>query len=275
MPAPAREGRTGRVWCGSRASAVRDGTFRYCLGTLGDVSGTNQQELDRLESIATEGLYNDGPMPTSLRYLAGILGRHWRGESCLELGPADGVVTEELALAFPTLTVVDGSSTFCRQLSDRFPGVTVVNALFEEYTPSQRFDTVILGHVLEHVLDPVGLLDRVRDWVAPGGVALATVPNAHSLHRQAAVLMGLLPTENALNETDRHYGHRRVYDLAGLRSDFVAAGWTVNRTGGYWLKPVSNAQTAAQWSQEMLDAFMELGERYPDSAAEIYVVAQP
>jgi 2-polyprenyl-3-methyl-5-hydroxy-6-metoxy-1,4-benzoquinol methylase len=258
----------------SRVAATL-GTVGYGVGTLGDVSVTDQQERARLESIATDGVYNDGPMPTSLRYLAGIFRRHWRGERCLELGPADGVVTEQLVEAFPSLTVVDGSSTFCAQLTERFPDVAVVNALFEEYDPPHRFDTVIMGHVLEHVVDPVGLLRRIRQWLAPGGVALATVPNAHSIHRQAAVLMGLLPAENALNETDLHYGHRRVYDLAGLRADFAAAGWTVTTTGGYWLKPVSNAQTAEHWTQEMLDAFMELGERYPDSAAEIYVVAQP
>ncbi|MGY1805637.1 class I SAM-dependent methyltransferase [Blastococcus sp. SYSU D00922] len=239
------------------------------------MNGTNQRELDRLESIATDGLYNHGPMPTSLRYLTGIFRRHWQGTSCLELGPADGVMTEELAEAFRDLTVVDGSESFCRRLADRFPDITVVNALFEEYAPPRRFDTVILGHVLEHVADPVGLLERVRDWVAPDGVVLATVPNAGSLHRQAAVLMGLLPTENALNDTDRHYGHRRVYDLGELRADFAAAGWTVSLTGGYWLKPVSNAQLAQHWTQQMLDAFMELGERHPESAAEIYVVARP
>jgi 2-polyprenyl-3-methyl-5-hydroxy-6-metoxy-1,4-benzoquinol methylase len=245
------------------------------VGTLRDVSVTNQGELDRLESIATDGLYNYGPMPTSLRYLAEIFRRHWRGTRCLELGPAEGIVTEHLAEAFPELTVVDGSTTFCQELSSRFPAVTVVNALFEEYAPPHLFDTVVLGHVLEHVVDPVGLLERIRGWVAPGGVVLATVPNAHSLHRQAAVLMGLLPQENALNATDLHYGHRRVYDLAELRSDFAAAGWTVTTTGGYWLKPVSNAQLAEQWTPEMLDAYLQLGERYPDAAAEIYVVAEP
>jgi hypothetical protein len=87
--------------------------------------------------------------------------------------------------------------------------------------------------------------------------------------------MGLLPTEDALNETDAHHGHRRVYSRAELEADFATAGWTVTRTGGYWLKPLSNAQIAEQWTQEMLDAYMELGERYPDSAAEIYVVAEP
>jgi 2-polyprenyl-3-methyl-5-hydroxy-6-metoxy-1,4-benzoquinol methylase len=232
-------------------------------------------ELQRLESIAEDSWYSQGPMPTSLRYLARVFARHWRGERCLELGPAEGLLTEELARAFPALTLVDGSRTFCAELASRFPAATVVNALFEQYEPTGQFDTVVLGHVLEHVIDPVELLQRVRQWLAPGGVALAAVPNAHSLHRQAAVLMGLLPTEDALNETDHHHGHRRVYDLPGLRADFAAAGWTVSTTGGYWLKPVSNSQTTEHWTQDMLDAFMELGERYPDSAAEIYVVAEP
>jgi len=258
-----------------RASAEASGADAVPVCTLPVVSVMNQPELERLEAIATDGEYSIGPMPASLKHLAGILRRHWRGSRCLELGPADGVLTAELAGAFPSLTVVDGSSTFCRELEVRFPEATVVNALFEEYTPQQQFDTVVLGHVLEHVLDPVGLLRRIRGWVAPGGVLLAVVPNAQSLHRQAAVLMGLLPTANALNATDHHYGHRRVYDLDELRADFAAADWTVTTTGGYWLKPVSNAQTAQHWTPEMLAAFLALGERYPDVAAEIYVVAEP
>ena len=245
------------------------------VGTLRDVTVTHQSELARLEAIAEDSWYAAGPMPTSLRYLASVFRRHWRGERCLELGPAEGLMTEQLAEAFPALTLVDGSSAFCEDLSARFPAATVVHALFEQYAPTEQFDTVVLGHVLEHVADPVELLVRVRQWVRPHRVALAAVPNSHSLHRQAAVLMGLLPTEDALNETDLHHGHRRVYDLAGLQADFRAAGWTVTTTGGYWLKPLSNAQTTEQWTQEMLDAYMALGERYPESAAEIYVVAEP
>ncbi len=239
------------------------------------MTGTQQGELARLEAIAEDSRYAAGPMPTSLRYLTRVFARHWRGERCLEMGPAEGLMTERLVRVFPDLTVVEGSRSFCLDLTARFPQATVVHALFEDYVPDRLFDTVVLGHVLEHVVDPAGLLERVRSWVAPGGVALAAVPNAQSLHRQAAVLMGLLPTEDALNEMDLHHGHRRVYDLPGLRADFARAGWTVTASGGYWLKPVSNQQTAAQWTQPMLDAYMELGERYPDSAAEIYVVAEP
>jgi hypothetical protein len=60
-----------------------------------------------------------------------------------------------------------------------------------------------------------------------------------------------------------------------LRRDFHAAGFKIQIFGGYWLKPLSNAQIEAAWTPAMLDAFMQLGERYADIAAEIYVVAAP
>ena len=43
--------------------------------------------------------------------------------------------------------------------------------------------------------------------------------------------------------------------------------------GGYWMKPLSNRQLEAHWTPAMIEAFMQLGERYPDIAGEIYVLA--
>jgi 2-polyprenyl-3-methyl-5-hydroxy-6-metoxy-1,4-benzoquinol methylase len=171
------------------------------------------------------------------------------------------------------LTLVEGSETFCHLLKQHWPSAHVVRALFEDYSPGRTFDNIVLGHVLEHVTDPVAILNRTRDWLAPGGRILASVPNSRSLHRQAGVIMGLLPAEDALNETDLHHGHRRVYSPELFRNHFLQAGFQIDIFGGYWLKPVSNSQLTQSWNPEMLQAFMQLGERYPDIAAEIYLVA--
>jgi hypothetical protein len=85
--------------------------------------------------------------------------------------------------------------------------------------------------------------------------------------------MGLIDFEEQLNEADRHHGHRRVFNPESFRKVFLDAGLEIEIFGGYWLKPVSNGQIERDWSDEMLMAFMKLGERYPDIAAEIYVVA--
>ena len=109
-------------------------------------------------------------------------------------------------------------------------------------------------HVLEHVQDPVDILRRAGRWLAPGGKILAAVPNALSLHRQAAVLMGLLPKVDALNEMDLRHGHRRVFDPDRFRDIFRQAGLGIEIFGGYWLKPLANSQLENQWTPPMIDA---------------------
>jgi hypothetical protein len=85
--------------------------------------------------------------------------------------------------------------------------------------------------------------------------------------------MGMLPAEDALTPADVRAGHRRVSSPESFRAQFTAAGLKVEHSGGYWIKPLSNAQTDEWFTDEMIDAFLALGERYPDIAAEIYVVA--
>ncbi len=231
------------------------------------------RETLRLDCIAEDSWYSKGLNTRTVEYCGRIFSRFWKGRRCLEMGPAEGVMTTQLCNAFPELTLVEGAEVFCRDLRDWFPNATVIHSLFEDFVPASLFDTIVLGHVLEHVAHPVEVLRKAGAWLAPGGVICCAVPNARSLHRQAAVLMGILETEHSLNPTDLHHGHRRVYDPETFRAEFRAAGLTVDVTGGYWLKPLSNSQMESAWTAEMIDAFMRLGERYPDIAAEIYAIA--
>jgi 2-polyprenyl-3-methyl-5-hydroxy-6-metoxy-1,4-benzoquinol methylase len=232
------------------------------------------EEKENLDRISMNSLYAVGMVPVlAMQYCFRILLRHVRRGNLLEMGPAEGVMTELLATTGNAITLVDGSSSFCDNLRQRFPQMKVVEALFEEFEAEDRFDTIVLGHVLEHVQDPAEILARARRWLKPGGRIFGAVPNARSLHRQAAVVMGLLRQEDELNDLDRHHGHRRVFNPESFRNAFYQAGLKIEAFGGYWIKPISNAQIEQQWTPEMLEAFMQLGERYPDIAAEIYVVA--
>ena len=230
-------------------------------------------EKDKLQQISLQSRYSAGVMEPAIDYCFRILERHLKGDSVLEMGPAEGVMTELLATTGKSVTIVEGSALFCESLRQRLPGIRVVHALFEEFEAEGRFDTIVMGHVLEHVSDPVDLLRRTRDWLKPGGRIFAAVPNARSLHRQAAVIMGLLPQEDALNEADLHHGHRRVFNPESFRAAFTQAGLQVDVFGGYWLKPLANSQIESHWTSTMVDAFMQMGERYPDIAGEIYVLA--
>jgi 2-polyprenyl-3-methyl-5-hydroxy-6-metoxy-1,4-benzoquinol methylase len=230
-------------------------------------------ELDRLERIAGESRYAAGVNTDTVRYCFQVFERHLRGDSILEMGPAEGVMTELLVRTGRSITIVEGGRVFCDSIARRWPNVDVVHALFGDFAPARRFDNIVLGHVLEHVEDPAAIVARATGWLSPHGRILAAVPNSRSLHRQAAVLMQVLTSEDALNETDIQHGHRRVFNPESFRQCFLRAGLAIEVFGGYWIKPVSNRQIEQSWTPEMLGAFMRLGERYPDIAAEIYVVA--
>ena len=237
------------------------------------MSRATATERARLDGIAADSWYSKGLNTATVEYCAEVFSRFFHGERCLELGPAEGVMTPFLAPAFPDLTLVEGAEAFCASLRERFPNAHVVQSLFEDFAPAHDFDTIVLGHVLEHVENPVEILRKAGEWLAPDGVLCCAVPNARSLHRQAAVILGMLESEHALNPTDLHHGHRRVYDPERFRADFLAAGLRIRFFGGYWIKPLSNAQMEGIWAPETIRAFMQLGERYPGIAAEIYVIA--
>lgn len=231
-------------------------------------------ELESLEKIALETWYGKGVNATMVEYTYRIFSRYIKQGSILELGPAEGIMTKSLVTRSQPLTLVEGALTFCEDLRARFPDATVIHSLFENFRPVGKYDSIILGHVLEHVEDPVAILELVKSWLSPGGRILAAVPNSRSLHRQAAVDMGLLPFEEAMNEADIHHGHRRVFNPESFRQVFIQSGLSIETFGGYWLKPLSNKQIEESWTPEMLESFMRLGERYPDIAADIYIIAE-
>lgn len=227
----------------------------------------------KLNEVASQSLYTTFTNSNTILYSYKIFSRFLKKGRVLELGPAEGLMTEYLLQYDPELTVIEGSSVFAAQLKEKFPSLQIVQSLFEETVLDEQFDFIVLGHVLEHVADPVLLLQLIKKWLAPGGKVLCAVPNAQSLHRQAAVEMGLLQSVFSQSEKDIHHGHMRIYSPETFKADFIKAGYQIDMFGGYWLKPISDKQIEESWTQEMLTAFLKLGESYPEIAAEIYIIA--
>lgn len=87
--------------------------------------------------------------------------------------------------------------------------------------PAGSLNAVTLWHVLEHLDDPAGALERLRTWLAPGGALLVGVPNLASV--QASIGGG------------RWYHldvprHRVHYTPAGVHALLAAHGFVVLST---------------------------------------------
>ena len=233
---------------------------------------SSSEELQWQEQVAGTFDYFDGICATAAEYSLGMAKRHLVGKTLLEVGPADGHMSRGLVEDFE-LTLVEPSETLCGELRQRFPRAQVITTLVEDFVPSQRFDGILLCHVLDHVRDPEQVVRMAGSWLSPGGKIIAIAPNSESLHRQAAVRMGLLPAVNAFSERDQIQGKRKLFNREEFRRLFSSAGLEIEFFGGYWLKPISNSQIEQQWTREMIDAFFALGERYPEIAAEMFLVA--
>lgn len=199
------------------------------------------------------------------------LSKFFRGKNALELGPASGYMTKQLQKDFLSLDIVEGSLNLLNQIQE-YPNVYKYHSLFENFDSEKKYDTIIMSHVLEHINDPLLVLKKIYNWLDADGVFIVAVPNAKSLHRMAAVEMGLLESVYQLNERDHQLGHYRVYDTDLLLKDLKHAGFRIETNGGYFLKPVSNGQIEEHWSQEMKDGFYKLGKQFQENCAEIYAI---
>ena len=138
-------------------------------------------ELQRIAKIASDSKYAQGGNGWTTAYSFQVFSRFFSGDSILEMGPAEGVMTELLAKTGMDLSIVEGSNDFCLRLQKMYPQAHVTHSLFEDYRPTRKFDNIILGHVLEHVENPKVLLTHVKSWLKPGGRVICAVPNSRSL----------------------------------------------------------------------------------------------
>ena len=239
---------------------------------IGD-SAKMATEYSRLDALGLKSPYALGVMKKVTKYSSTIL-KPYLKEPILEVGPADGIVTEEIISAgfFPVL--LEGSKPLCESLLKKFPDTEVIHSLFEDFIPLKNFNTIVMGHVLEHVEDPASLIAHAYKLLLNGGAVWAAVPNALSIHRQAAVKMGILKNVYELNATDINVGHRRVFDMKTLCEIFDSSGFEIEKSGGYFLKPISNSQIEETWTEKMVDAFLELGNGMPEVSGEIWVLAR-
>ncbi len=166
----------------------------------------------------------------------------------LEFGPASGQFTAILAKHSKEVVAVDGAGDFIEIAKQQVRGaqnVRFYESYFERFDLDERFDCLIMHHILEHIEQPASLLAHIRRFMDDTSILAISVPNAQALSRRLAVKMGLLGSVYDLTENDRHHGHYRVYDWKSLESDVVQCGFRVVGKHGLSFKLLSDKQNVA------------------------------
>lgn len=189
--------------------------------------------------------------------------------SCLELGLGYGYATEyfETEGQFMHHTVLDGDAAIIKKYISKHKNIKaeIVETYFENYDTENKYDIIIMGFILEHVDDPVAILEKYKRFLTPDGVIFIAVPNSESLHRRVGNVAGLLKDTKALSEEDIKYGHKRYYDIDLIKEHCEKADCSIKSIEGIFLKSITTGQMISlDLKPEVIDAFCEVGVDYPE-----------
>lgn len=200
--------------------------------------------------------------------------------NCLELGSFKGDFTKRLVPYFNNISCVEASDEAIEIAKKDFPAITFYNALFENVTLPEKYDNIILTHVLEHLDNPVSVMKRINDeWLSDKGRFFLVCPNAEAPSRQIAVKMGLITHNAAITPSEAAHGHRITYTLDTLERDARLAGLKVIHRSGIFFKALANFQ----WdrllntdiiSNEYLEGCFQLGQVYPNLCSSIFLMCE-
>ncbi len=121
--------------------------------------------------------------------------------------------------------------------------------LDSEHTPAS-FEIVTMWDFLEHVIDPIAVLNRARELLAPQGLLLVFTIDANSLFNHIADLLASAsggriarPLELLYDVHHNHYFTRRSLEQLLDNQGFAVAHWASHRAYlGRWLnEPASPA----------------------------------
>ncbi|MBI87156.1 MAG: SAM-dependent methyltransferase [Candidatus Marinimicrobia bacterium] len=201
--------------------------------------------------------------------------------SFLELGSHEGSFTKHLMKYSNDVSCVEVSSEAIKKAKKLFKNkVFFYNSSFEELKLKKVYDNILLTHVLEHLDNPVYLLERInKEWLSKNGRLFIAVPNANAPSRQIAVKMGLIDFNAAVTKGEFDHGHRITYSFDTLEKDVKKAGLNIIIRSGVFFKALANFQ----WDQllktdiiskEYLEGCYHLGLQYPELCSSIILICE-
>lgn len=204
-----------------------------------------------------------------------------KGKS-LELGSFEGEFTWKLKKELGNIECVEASGKAIDKFkkNSSISDITCHHSLFENFKTDNKYDNIFLTHVLEHIDNPIHLLEKIRnEWLSEDGRLFLVCPNANAPSRQIAVRMGLISHNSAVTDAENAHGHNATYSFDTLESVVRDAGLSITQRKGIFFKCLANFQWDQVISQgivnkDYLSACYDLGEIYPDLCGSIMLVCK-
>lgn len=184
------------------AALYATSTFDYS-GELGALQRTYGGALARIERRLTDG----------------------RRDGLADIGAGNGFVLDAArARGWTGLVGVEPSSDAIAHATPQTAPLMVQAMMGPGVLPEGQLSAITLFQVLDHLPDPLALLQECRRALSPGGVILAWNHNASALSAR------LLGARSPIVDVEHTY----LYDPGTMRQLFTAAGFTQPQVSAVW-----------------------------------------
>lgn len=202
------------------------------------------------------------------------------GDSLLDVGCGIGEFTPLYLQKFKRVVGLDPSKEYLEEARKKNNKVEYIEGWGESFKLNEKFDTIVMNNLLEHVVDPRAVLSNCAKHLSEDGILIAMVPNSNSIARRLGVAMGLIDNIGNISDKERYtFGHKRTYTLNSLERDGRVAGLEVVKIGGLLYKPLPNEillricqEKGRIWRDQFIDALIAIGEDKPEDCAQIYII---
>src|SRR3989344_3921756 len=159
-------------------------------------------------------------------YLKDIKSKQGGVPTLLDIGCGSGVITKEVAAIGYDVKGIDFSETAVQKARSIGVPAEVVDLDSGIPDPEKTYDVVLAGDIIEHVFDPMSVIQEVARVVKPGGYLLVTIPNDVSLMVRLKTLLGISYQE-VMYRRSGVYKHHTFFTLGLLRYMLSSAGFRI------------------------------------------------
>ncbi|NIQ13747.1 MAG: methyltransferase domain-containing protein [Candidatus Dadabacteria bacterium] len=103
-----------------------------------------------------------------------------RGPRLLDIGCSTGWITSIARNIGFNVKGLESNSKSANIAREKY-GLEIIEGFIEDLDLDEKFDVIVMMHVLEHFTDPIDTLTKVNDLLSENGKLLIVVPNGESL----------------------------------------------------------------------------------------------
>lgn len=168
------------------------------------------------------------------------------GKRVLEVGCSTGYMSQLMKECNCVVTGIEVDAEAARCAANYCDAVHVLDLNSPEWITrfsENRFEAVLLGDVLEHLVDPARVLAQIREVLAPNGSLVISLPNIVHWETRVKVLLGRFNYQSCgtLDHTHLRFftlkTARQLIERAGcriVRFHPAIGGWTTGHLRPMW-----------------------------------------